>query len=176
VPTILSVTLFGEIPGVLQIVGLVLALAAILVLQGKGGEASKHFVLLIALLLVGGLADTMSKFFEEWGTQSLQNQFLLYIFATAFVLCLVLCVVRKQRFSPYDFLFGLVIGIPNYLSSRFLLLSLGQVSAILAYPMFSVGTILAVAILGALLFKERLNRRKLLSLGMILAALVLLNL
>ncbi len=46
----------------------------------------------------------------------------------------------------------------------------------LVYPALSVGTILLVTAAGALLFREKLTRREWAGLGLILAALVLLNL
>ena len=79
-------------------------------------------------------------------------------------------------YKRQDLLFGLLIGAPNYFSSRFLLLSLNDVPAVIAYPTYSVGTIVLIALLGVWLFHERLSRRQTLAMGMILAALALLNL
>ena len=117
----------------------------------------------------------MAKVFDETAPVALKNQFLLYIFMVAFVLCVLLCIIRKQKPGAMDMLFGLAIGIPNYYSARFLLLSIGEIPAMVAYPSFSVGTIIVVALVGVLCFREKLNRRKLVALGVILAALVLLN-
>ena len=46
----------------------------------------------------------------------------------------------------------------------------------IAYPSFSVGTIVLVTLVGVLCFKEKLSRRKLIALGVILVSLALLNL
>ena len=73
-------------------------------------------------------------------------------------------------------IFGLILGIPNYFSARFLLLALGSVPAVITYPFYSVATILVVSVLGVFLFRERISRQKWGALGIILAALVLLNL
>ena len=75
-----------------------------------------------------------------------------------------------------DVLFGLAIGVPNYFSARFLLLSLGKVPAVVAYPSFSVGTIILVALAGVMLFREKISKRKAAALGIILISLALLNL
>jgi len=50
------------------------------------------------------------------------------------------------------------------------------VPAVIAYPSYSVSSIVLVTLGGILLFKERLSRRKMAALAIILAALVLLNL
>lgn len=175
VPTLLSILAFGETPRVVQVLGIAGAIAAILILQGKGDQKTGSIWGLIALLLAGGSADAMSKVFEEIAPASLKNQFLLYIFFVALVLCIALCLVRKQKLSISDALFGLAIGIPNYLSSRFLLLSLSDIPAVVAYPSFSVGTIVLVTVIGLLFFKEKLSLRKGMALGVILISLVLLN-
>ena len=175
VPTIFSVAIFGEEAGLLKWLGVILAIAAILLMHGGGSVGDKSLTGLVLLMLAGGCADFMSKLFEELAPATLQNQFLFYIFVVALMLCVALCLVKKQRPGMGDLLFGLAIGIPNYFSSRFLLLSLETVPAMAAFPSFSVGTILLVAAAGVLLFKERLSGRKYLALLIILGALVLLN-
>ena len=54
--------------------------------------------------------------------------------------------------------------------------ALTELPAFLVYPSYSVGVILIVSLLSFFLFRERLGRRQLAAVGMILAALVLLNL
>ena len=45
----------------------------------------------------------------------------------------------------------------------------------IVYPVYSVATILTVTVTGVLVFREKLDRKQWLALGMILVALVLLN-
>ena len=175
VPTLMSILFFGEAPKPLQILGILLALAAIVLIQGRSREETGSLLGLIALLLSGGTADAMSKIFEEMGLTALKDQFLLYTFGTALILCVALCLVRKQRPAWRDALWGLALGVPNYFSARFLLLALGDLPAVVVYPSFSVGTIVLVTAVGLLCFGERLSRRKWAALGVIVAALVLLN-
>ena len=68
------------------------------------------------------------------------------------------------------------MGIPNYFSSFFLLKALLTLPADVVYPVFSVGSILIVMTAGILFFRERLGRRQVYGLVLILGALVLLNL
>lgn len=177
VPTVMAIVVFRESPSLLQIIGMGAAIAAILLIQlEKGGEKSRHTWALVALLLCCGASDATSKIYSEWGVPALENQYLLYTFASAFLLCLVLCVLRKESVAWVDVLCGALIGIPNYFSARFLLLSLGSIPAVAAYPIFSVGTLIVVTLLGVLLFKEKLSLRQKIALVIILAALALLNL
>lgn len=176
VPMVLSVVLFGEMPGTVQIVGFVLAIIAILMINLEKDAGGKDFKFgLVLLLLTGGTADAMSKVFDEIGAAALSQQFLLCTFAVALVLCICLMLYKKQRIGKNELLFGALIGIPNFFSAKFLLKSLETIDAVIAYPTFSVATILVVTLVGVLAFKEKLGKRRWAALGIILAALVLLN-
>ena len=120
----------------------------------------------------------MSKVYEELGVSALKNHFLLYTFMMAFALCVVVCLVKKQGVTKEDVGFGLVIGIPNFCSALFLLLSLADIPAMIgasAAIAVSVAAIVMVTLVGVIFFKEKLSRRQILSMFMIFAALVLLN-
>lgn len=176
VPTLLSILVFREQPGALQLIGMAVALVAILLINMEKGVGKAASTMgLICLLLVGGCTDAMSKVYEEVGVTTLKNHFLFYTFVVAFILCVLVCIRRKQHLTKMDAIFGLMIGVPNYFSARFLLLSIADVPAVIAYPTYSVATIVLVGIVGVIAFKERLTYRQMLAMLMILAALVLLN-
>lgn len=177
VPTLAAITIFGETPRWTQLLGIAVAVGAILFMQGRnGGKAGNRSLPgLLALLLCGGCSDVMSKVFDTWGNADHASIFLVFIFAVALLLCVLLCVVKKQSVTLPDILCGFCLGIPNYMSARFLLWSLKDVPAVVVYPTFSVGTIVLVTVVGVLFFREKVEKRKLIALGMILGALVLLN-
>ena len=177
VPTLTSIIAFGEAPRALQIAGIVLAVLAILMIQlEKGGTRAKNALGLVILLIAGGSTDVLSKIYEELGQAALSDQYLLYTFLAACVLCVLLAAAKRQKLTLFDVLFGLLVGVPNYFSARFLLLSLGAVPAVIAYPSYSVGTIVLVTLVGRAAFGERLSRRQIAAMGVILTALILLNL
>ena len=177
VPTLLSVVLFGETPTAAQATGFALAVAAIILIRMERGQGrAKHAAGLVVLLLGGGLTDSLSKVYEVFGAPALEDHYLLYTFAVACLLCAGLALLRRQGMTMWDALCGMLIGVPNYFSARFLLLSLSQVPAVVAYPTYSVATIVLITVVGMLAFGERLTRRQKLAMGVILVALVLLNL
>lgn len=176
VPTFAALIIFREAPTVLQAVGFAAALLAIPMMQGRTDDGKKKNLLsLVALMLAGGSVDALGKFYEEWGNPAIKDHYLFYVFFCAFVYALILCLLRRERITRMDALFGVLVGVPNYLCSRFLLLSLSSVPAVVAYPTFSVGTIVTVTLIGVLFFRERLSRRQLAAMAVILGALVLLN-
>ena len=177
VPTIAAITVFGETARWTQLLGIAVAIGAILLMQGRGGDkaANRSTLGLIALLMCGGMSDVMSKVFQTWGNADHGNYFLVFTFLIALVLCLALCAVKKQSVTVPDVLCGLALGVPNYMSARFLLWALREVPAVVVYPSFSVGTIIVVTLVGMFCFGEQVEKRKLAALGLILGALVLLN-
>ena len=176
VPILLSVFLFGEVPTWLQVPGFVVAIAAIVLINlQKGSKSTTSVGSLLLLLLVTGSADAMSKIFEEVGDPALSDPFLFYTFAVAFLLCVVLVIVSKEKPDLTSVLFGIVIGIPNFFSAKFLLAALQSVPAVIAYPTFNVATLMLITLAGLLLFRERLKAHQWVALGMIAGALVLLN-
>lgn len=176
VPMLMSVLIFGERPAVTQIIGFVIAIAAIVLINVEGNSVSVKFRFgLLLLLLGGGCADAMSKVFEEVGHPEMESQFLLYTFLAAWLLCVALMLQKKQRPGCPEFLFGCAVGIPNFFSAKFLLKALESVPAVIAYPTYSVATILVVTLVGVLAFRERLEKRQWIAVGAILMALIMLN-
>lgn len=176
VPMVLSVLVFREQPTWTQITGFCIALLAIGLInfkkEGSGGRLG--WQLLLMLLMCGG-ADAMSKVFEVLGPAALSDQFLFYTFAMALVLCGVLVMCKKEKPGIRELLYGAAIGIPNFLASKFLLLSLNKLPAVVVFPSFSIATMLFATLAGVVFYKERPSGLQWLALIGIVAALFLLN-
>ena len=178
VPMAVSIIFFKEMPGALQILGFVLALIAIVMINWKGGgdKGAKASALgLILLLIGGGSADCMSKVFEQLGPPAMADLFLFFTFFFAFAICKDLLLFKHQRIGKREVLYGCLVGLPNFYSSKFILLALNQLPAVIVYPSFSVGTLLVVTLVGVMAFREKLGKLQWLALGLILVALALLN-
>ena len=178
IPIIAAVLLFQERMKWLQLAGTILAAAAIVLINRSKGEdgasGKKHW--LAVLLLVSGVSDTMANVFDKTGPAGLKNLYLFCTFFAALLIAFALALQKQQRITAADLLCGLLIGIPNYYSARFLLLSLGSLPAVVVYPVFNVGTIIVITAVGAAFFRERLSGHKKFALLLILASLVILNL
>ena len=176
VPILISVCVYREMPSILQGTGFLLAVAAIILMNYQKDSASAGFKLgLFGMLLACGMAESMSKIFKEVGSARMEPQFLLFTFVSAMVLCFLFMIAKKQRIGLAELLFGTLIAIPNFFSSKFLLGALERISAVIVFPVFSVGTSLVVTLAGVLLFRERITKRQWAAIGIILVALVLLN-
>ena len=178
IPIIAAVLLFQERMKWLQLAGAILAAAAIVLINTEKGElgtgGKKQW--LAVLLLVSGVSDTMANIFDKTGPSDLKDLYLLCTFFAALLIALALALQKRQRITVTDLLCGLLIGIPNYYSARFLLLSLGSLPAVVVYPVFNVGTIIVITTAGTVFFHEKLSRYKKYALLLILVSLVMLNL
>ena len=133
-------------------------------------------IAMLLLLILGGCADAMSKVFQVLGTEALSDQFLLFTYGMAFLLCTCLVILRKEFPGKRELFFGALIGIPNFFSTKTMLAALTDISAVVAYPTFSVSTMLMVTLAGTVFFREKLTKNQWIALGIILVALALLNL
>lgn len=97
-------------------------------------------------------------------------------FLSAAMICLAIVLAGRHRIGRKETIIGICLGIPNYLSSFFLLKSLSLVSAYIAYPTYSVGAIIVVMIASIFIFREKLTKWGSLSLALIIPSLLLLNL
>jgi drug/metabolite transporter (DMT)-like permease len=177
VPILLSLVVFREIPSAMQAAGFILAVGAIVLINYEKNAVSQGTGkwMLIFLLLAGGGGDAMAKVFAMFGPKPLEEAFLFYTFLSAWVLCLILVLYKKERPQTMALLYGVVVGIPNFFSARFLLKAVSVLPAVVVYPTFSVGTMLLVTLAGVLVFREQLRKNQWIALTVILAALILLN-
>lgn len=177
IPVMAAIWLFQEKMRFIQIAGAAIAIAAILLMNVEKGDVRKggSKLWLIVLLLGSGITDTMANVYDKTGTEALKNHYLFYTFLAALLTAFAMALLKKQTVKPADVLCGLLIGVPNYYSARFLLLALGSVPAVITYPVYSAGTIIVISVIGVLIFREKLSKQKKYALLLILAALVLLN-
>lgn len=93
----------------------------------------------------------------------------------AAILSFILMVIKKQRIAKNEILYGFLIGVPNYLSSYFLLISLNELPSIIVYPMYSMLTIMTISLCGYFFFKEKINKEMMMTFALIMISIGLLN-
>lgn len=176
IPVIAGIFIFDELPTMVHIIGSVIALAAIVIINyDKSGSNADSKGLILLLFITEGLATIMAKVFNAFGNSVYESLFLFFTFTFAGILCFMLMLYKKERIGLKELLFGLGVGIPNFFASKFLLLALSSVPAIIAYPTRGVGTILLLSLAGIFLFKERLKKQQWVGIGAIIIAVILLN-
>lgn len=178
IPTLMAIFIFKEIPSLIQIIGISVSILAIIMIHFEKdsiNEGNKK-LWLILLLIMCGIVDSLTNVFKQYGHIDYENMYLMLTFLTAFILAFILSFTNKNKLSKNDIIFGILIGLPNYFSSKLVLMALDTLDAIVVYPVYSVGTLVTITIAGLVLFKEQLSRKKLFAIIMITISLCLLNL
>lgn len=130
---------------------------------------------MIDLLAANGTCDAMNKVYETAGSPVYSGQFLMIAFVCAMLLSLFMLLTGNGRIGKREALAGVLLGIPNYFSSRFLLYSLQTLDAIIVYPMYSVLTVIVITLLGMGIWHERITKRTALGMLLILLSVAFMN-
>ena len=117
----------------------------------------------------------MNKVYETAGSPVYNGQFLMIAFVCAMLMSLFMLLTGNGRIGKREALAGVMLGIPNYFSSRFLLYSLQTLDAIIVYPMYSVLTVIVITLLGMGIWHERITKRTALGMLLILLSVAFMN-
>lgn len=174
IPFVFSIYLYNEESTLLKIIGIAMALAAVVftcwpsanATEPSGKKALPVYFLLPVILFVGsGLLDTMIKYVEtSFLNDANKNAYLITSFAVAAsvgaVAMLFLLSTGKMKFDKRAIAAGIMIGVPNYFSIWCLVRVLkdyaGNSSAII--PINNMGIVLFSTMVAWVLFKEKLSR------------------
>lgn len=175
-PVVVSAAMYGEVPGALQIAGLLLAgFSIVYINSGKGESHIRRLSYLALVLVIGGCVDLASKLFGQCGQPDLQAYYVFWSFIFAAAVGLVFLLRSGARVRRGDVVAGVLIGIPNQVVTYVKLLAVAILPSYIVFPVFSAGTIFVVNIVNYLLYREKFTRRELVSMGMIGLSLILLN-
>lgn len=180
-PMVVSVVIWREIPTGIQILGICLAVSAMIYVNYSPKEGSGKQLktsLLLWLFFTGGMAEFSNKLFQKMGQNSDKPVFLFIVFFVAFLMSFY-----KSRQVPEgegtsakkDYLMGALVGIPNLLSAVFLISALGSMPATIVFPLYSSGAIGLITIGSYLFFKEAIGKKSWVALGLTMLAMVLVN-
>lgn len=173
IPILASAVLFHEIPGLWQGVGILLALAA-LVLVSDGVAVAVPWLMLN--FFTSGVSDFCNKFYQEFSLKPEKPLFLSVVFSV----CLLLAAIKVYRehgfrFKREEFLLGFTIGLCNMAQAGFVLAALRSLPATVFYPLLSGGAILFTSAVSAVFFKERITRKAAFGMAVLLVSIFLIN-
>lgn len=178
IPMIFSILIWKEYPSRIQWVGIILSLISI-VMVNLSFESLKKFDLnptILILFILGGFAEFSNKIYQQYALREYKDVFLFAVFLVAFLISFFYALKEQTQWKLKDILTGFAVGVPNLFSSYFLILSLDSLPTSLAFPIFSAGTIVLINIGGFLIFKERISKKNQLAIGLVIVALILINL
>lgn len=175
IPFTISIFLYNESAGWLKVVGIFLALVAVVLTLYPAKKNEIHIVktagisfdkiILPLIVFIGtGIVDTMVKYVQHhFITDANNDDYLISSFSAAFALGFLFFIVqlfrKKESFQPKSLLAGIAIGIPNYFSIWCLLRVLKEFgdSSSVIIPINNMGIVLFSALVAWLFFKEKLT-------------------
>jgi drug/metabolite transporter (DMT)-like permease len=174
IPFLFVVYRYGEKPNAFKLLGISLALIAVVLTcyPPKNNDTNKPkinkllFLLPIVLFISSGVLDALIVYVQQsffYSPTQNFNNFLITAFAVAgtigFLILLIQIFTKKQKFQIKALLAGIAIGIPNYFSiwclGKVIASYQGNSSAII--PINNMGIVLFSAVAAWVLFKEKLS-------------------
>ena len=176
IPMFFSLVLFKEIPTLPQVIGIMIVVIGVIYMNtGRKETHITSFPLLIIVFIVGGMVEFNFKLYGIYGDIEIKEYFLFCTFILSAVFSLVLMLRNDRKVTKLDVVLGLLTGLPNFFVSYFSILALAQLPTYIVYPMICVGNILLVTLMNVVVFKEKPTKIELTATGIILVALVFLN-
>lgn len=177
IPILISIIIWGEYPSKIQFIGIVLCIVSILILNLDFQNTNKvHYNKnLLILIILGGMAQFTAKIYQKYGIIHCTPILTLFTFISAFITSLIFFLKNRKPIGKSDMIVGLSIGIPNLLTTIFLVLALEDIETHIAYLLSSLLSILIVLIIGLLFLKEKLERKDLIAMGLSVIAISLIN-
>ncbi|HEU0196412.1 MAG TPA: EamA/RhaT family transporter [Nevskiaceae bacterium] len=165
-------TMFGEAIDSLRIGGCVLGLAAMGAMVWRGRTA--HWVYPVLVFVGSGVIDVLFK--RVAASHVPLGPALLAVFTLALIVAFVIEFLRGTRFDLRSFIAGVLLGLFNFGNILFYLQAHRALPAnpALVFASMNLGVVALGALVGLLLFRERLNRVNLGGLGLALIAVGLL--
>jgi drug/metabolite transporter (DMT)-like permease len=184
IPAVAGPIFWKEPIGILQIAGIVMMLASLWLIEGRGASRTrptekKWIPLAILAFILSGMAGVMEKIHQS--TEAREERLPFVLVACAFMLAFSLsvlpftkCVAESVAYLPtlsIAALSGLVIG---FYSTVNLILS-GKLDSMIYYPVANGGALILTVLASALLFKERMDRPKIIGTAIGLAGILCLS-
>lgn len=180
IPFAVGITVWGESLSVLGVIGIVLLFSSIVLLNYKKSKdriSLKWTFFTFLTFLSNGICSLIQKQHQMDFPGSYRTEFMISAMLCVLVLLLVTVLIRREAKATVKFCVqgssaGFLEGIANYIV---LYLAATQNASVL-FPVVSVAKILAVWIIGRILFRERMKLTQTVGLVAGIAAIVLLNL
>jgi drug/metabolite transporter (DMT)-like permease len=173
IPVMMAVILYQESIYFMKITGVVGALVGVFLLTyqkaaAKASSTKAKAIALVVLFLGSGLLDTLLNYVEKKLLTDLTPALFSAVgFGVAGVIGLVVLTIKvllkQEKLAFKNVLAGIGLGIPNYFSIYFLIMAIRYTPTddSITYALNNVGIVVASFLVGVIVFKETLSKRKL---------------
>ena len=139
--------------------GILIAIIAIYLAFKKKHNSNQSIYIAIILFFGTGILDIFLDYIQhnllENNNQS--SQFIIVVFFIAFIAGLIKIILSKEKIKSRNIIAGIFLGIPNYLSIYYVLISLEKLGGVIVFPILNISVVLLSTILSFFVYKEYLN-------------------
>lgn len=181
IPVLIGFMLYHEKASWVKILGIVVALVAFYLSfkrKGSFAVAGKYWFLPVLLFLGNGLNDSMLKFVQQFFShQHESGLFLSVAFSISLIIGLLVLFFQLlfmgKRIHIRSLLAGVWLGFLNWYSTLFFIKGIGIMDVSVFIPVFNASIVTSAALIGYLIFKEKLNKINWLGIAIAIAAIVI---
>jgi drug/metabolite transporter (DMT)-like permease len=181
VPILCGVLFWHERPGSLQVVGIVLACTALMLIGRRAARLEDAepppyaFLLLAVFFLMGGCCRLSQEMFKHLCHPDERQVFLLLTFGVSGIASVVLLAVRRRVPTRREFVAGIALGTTNLVQTYCILRALESLPGYVIFPMTAAGGLLFTTGVAVFFLSERLDRLSYAGLAIAIGALSLLH-
>ncbi len=164
IPIIAGIMIYNDSVIFSKIAGIVFALLAFYLSTRKNKDTPTlpKFAFLPLLLFIGnGFVDALIKVAEHFYLYDDKGYFASVIFLTALIIGGTITtykvIVHKEKIQLRNFIGGSILGIFNFSTTYFKILALAFMESSRMFPILNAGIVSLTALLGVIIFKEKLS-------------------
>lgn len=164
IPVILGVFLYNEQFNTFKIIGGVFTLFAFILIFHKKDKVNFDYRLMLFPVLIffgNGMIDSILKYAEFHFIQDDIIFFLTTIFAVAFSVGCIVSIIRyvtnRNKIRLKNIFGGVILGLLNFGTTFFMIKAMGLFESNVLFPVQNIGIVMLTAIIGLLVFKEKLS-------------------
>jgi len=164
-PVALGFLIFDDAVNIFKIAGIIMALIAfyLTIKKDKTITINPKFAWLPVLLFIAvGTNDSMFKIAEHFYIGGDFVVFLATAFGVALLLGLIVLLAKriesKEKFAFKNIVAGVILGLLNWFSTLYFLKGLDIFDVSVFVPLYNIGVVALSAIIGFLVFNEKLTR------------------
>lgn len=180
IPVAFGIYLYNEELTLQKIIGIILALFAVLLTTIKDKSAVKkgNFLFPILLFLGSGIIDTLIKYMQSNHVSNSELPlFSAILFLQAGVLGVISFILKPAKIHYKNFIAGVILGIINYNSIIYLLKALNHktMGSAEIFTINNVAIVMLTTLVGLLLFKEKLTLKNWIGISIAIISILLIT-
>ena len=140
--------------------GILIAIIAIYLAFKKKHNSNQSIYIAIILFFGTGILDMCLDYIQHNLLENINqsSQFIIVVFFIAFIAGLIKIILSKEKIKSRNIIAGIFLGIPNYLSIYYVLISLEKLGGLIVFPILNISVVLLSTILSFFVYKEYLNK------------------